>query len=143
MSKIVKSNKYQFKVVKISKGLYQFIPVNFDHLPTVAPFIAIDNSYYLLKCKPAELENYIVKLSQELGKKDLESMQHFYDRLANDTSKEKIVAYHKPSKFTLSMVRRKQEQDKLTAGKFHHHTYKPGTFWDFLAGVWWGDHFNR
>ena len=147
MSKIIKLSNYQFKVQCVGPNLYHFIPINFDHLPTVHPFIAVDNSYWLLQCKPEELEGYIVKLSKKIGTMDLESMDHFYARLAeNSTSplqSEPVKCYHKPSKFVLAESKRQQAIDNLERGKFHHHSYKRGTFWDFLAGVWWGDHFNN
>lgn len=147
MSKIVKLSNYRFKVQRVGSNLYRFIPINFDHLPTVHPFIAIDNAYWLLQCKPEELEGYIVKLSKKIGDMDLESMNHFYARLAKNSSSplqgESGEAYHKPSEFILARSKRQQAIDRLEQGKFHHHQYKHGTFWDFLAGVWWGDHFNK
>ena len=143
---IVKLSNYQLKVQRVGSNLYRFIPLSFDHLPTVHPFITVDDSYWLLQCKPSEVDDYIVKLSKALGTKDLESMNHFYTRLAKDSSSplqsEPVKAYHKPSEFLLSHSKRQQAMDRLERGKFHHHTYKYGTFWDFLAGVWWGDHFN-
>ena len=146
MSKIVKLSSYQFKVQRVGSNLYHFIPLNFNHLPTVHPFIAVDNSYWLLQCKPKEVEGYIVSLSKKLGTMDLESMNHFYARLAKSSSSPlqgaSVEAYHKPSEFILSRSKQQQAVDGLKRGKFHHHLYKRGTFWDFLAGVWWGDHFN-
>ncbi|NRO62075.1 hypothetical protein IMAU30025_00731 [Lactobacillus helveticus] len=147
MSKIVKLSHYQFKVQRVGPNLYHFIPINFDHLPNVHPFIAIDNSYWLLQCKPEELEGYIVSLSKKIDTMDLESMDHFYARLAKNSASplqcEPVKAYHKPSEFILARGKRQQAVDSLEQGKFHHHSYKRGTFWDFLAGVWWGDHFNN
>ena len=145
--KIVKLSDYRFKVQRVGPNLYHFIPVNFDHLPAVHPFIAIDNRYWLLECKPEELEGYIVKLSKKINGMDLESMEHFYARLAKNSyipsQSEPVEAYHKPSVFVQAEAKRQQGIDNLTRGKFHHHPYKRGTFWDFLAGVWWGDHFNN
>lgn len=145
--KIVKLSNYRFKVQRVGPNLYHFIPINFDHLPNVHPFIAIDNSYWLLQCKPEELEGYIVKLSKTISNMDLESMDHFYKRLAEDSTSplysEPVKAYHKPSAVVLADSKRKQAIDNLNRGKFHHRSYKRGTFWDFLAGVWWGDHFNN
>ena len=147
MSKIIKLSNYQFKVQRVGADLYHFIPINFDHLPNVPPFIAIDNSYWLLQCKPDELEGYIVKLSKKIGTMDLESMDHFYARLAKNSSSplqsKPVECYHKPSEFVLNNAKRQQAVDNLERGKFHHRLYKYGTFWDFLAGVWWGDHFNN
>lgn len=147
MGKTVKLSNYHFKVQRVGSNLYHFIPINFDHLPTVPPFIAIDNDYWLLQCKPEELEGYIVKLSKKIGTMDLESMDHFYARLAKDSSSplqsKPVECYHKPSEFVLNNAKRQQAIDSLERGKFHHHSYKHGTFWDFLAGVWWGDHFNN
>lgn len=147
MSKIVKLSNYRLKVQRVGASLYRFIPLNFDRLPTVHPFIAIDDSYWLLQCKPEELEGYIVKLSKKIGTMDLETMSHFYERLAKNSSSplqgESVDAYHKPSEFILARSKRQQAVDRLEQGKFHHHSYKHGTFWDFLAGVWWGDHFNK
>ena len=146
-SNIVKTSNYQFKVQRVGSNLYRFIPLNFNHLPTVHPFITVDNSYWLLQCKPKEVDDYIVRLSKALGTMDLESMNHFYNRLAKDSSSplqsEPVEAYHKPSGFLLSRSKHQQAVDRLEKGKFHRHTYKYGTFWDFLAGVWWGDHFNN
>lgn len=147
MGKLVKLSNYRFKVQRVGPNLYHFIPINFDHLPPVRPFIAVDESYYLLQCKPEELEGYIVSLSKKIGAMDLESMDHFYERLAkNSTSPlhcEPVKAYHKPSASILASRKRQQAIDSLTQGKFHHHSHNRGTFWDFLAGVWWGNHFNN
>lgn len=147
MSKIVKSSDYQFKVQRVGPNLYHFIPIDFDRLPNVHPFIRVGNDYWLLQCKPKELDDYIVKLSKKLDAMDLESMNHFYARLAKDSTSPlqsaPVEAYHKPSKFVLAESKRQQAIDNLERGKFHHHLYKHGTFWDFLAGVWWGNHFNN
>lgn len=147
MDKIVKLSRYKFKVQPVGADIYRFIPIDFDCLPDVPPFIAIDDSYWLLECKPEELEGYIVKLSKKIGHMDLESMSHFYERLAinnsNPLQSEPVETYHKPSKFVLAESKRQQAVDNLERGKFHHRLYKYGTFWDFLAGVWWGDHFNN
>ena len=146
MGKTIKLSNYQFKVQRVGPNLYRFVPINFDRLPAVHPFVVVDNEYWLLQCKPEELEGYIVKLSKKIGTMDLESMNHFYARLAaNSTSSlqsEPVEAYHKPSQFVLAESRRQQAIDNLERGKFHHHSYKYGTFWDFLAGVWWGNHFK-
>ena len=147
MDKVVKLSNYQFKVQCVGPSLYRFIPLDFDRLPTVHPFITVDDSYWLLQCKPEEVDNYIVKLAKKLSTMDLESMSHFYARLAADSTNplqsEPVETYHKPSKFVLAESKRQQAVDNLERGKFHHHLYKHGTFWDFLAGVWWGDHFNN
>ena len=147
MSKIVKLSNYRFKVQRVGGDLYRFIPIDFDHLPNVQPFVAVGNDYWLLQCKPTELDAYIVKLSKKLSPMNLESMDHFYTRLAKHSTsplqREPVESYHKPSKFVLAESKRQQAIDNLGRGKFHHHPYKHGTFWDFLAGVWWGDHFNN
>lgn len=147
MSKIVKLSNYQFKVQRVGGDLYRFIPLDFDRLPNVHPFIRVNNDYWLLQCKPTELDGYIVKLSKKIGTMDLESMSHFYARLAKDSTSplnsEPVESYHKPSKFVLAQSQRQQAIDDLEMGKFHHRPYRHGTFWDFLAGVWWGDHFNN
>lgn len=147
MDKIVRLSDYRFKVQRVGGDLYRFIPLNFDHLPAVHPFVAVGNDYWLLQCKPEEVDNYIVKLSKKINDMDLESMDHFYARLAEHSASplqsKPVDCYHKPSKIVLNEAKRQQAIDNLTKGKFHHHPYKRGTFWDFLAGVWWGDHFNN
>ena len=137
MSKVVKLSNYRFKVQCVGADLYRFIPIDFDHLPNVPPFVAVGEDYWLLQCKPTELDGYIVKLSKKLSPMDLESMDHFYARLAKNSASplqgEPVECYHKPSEFVLAESKRHQAIDNLERGKSHHHSYKHGTFWDLLS----------